>query len=326
MGEESIRKLNPGIFKWDNIKNYLSIISIILVTSILTMLNPNFLSGENIKNILTDTAPLLAMAGGVTFVLFLGSIDLSTGAVCSFTCVVTGMYIGEIGNWIIPIVLLIGVFAGLVNGILFTKLKIPSFIVTLCTLSIWKCAALLLSGGAPYGIPVKKWDIIKWAKITFGDVPILFVIAMVVLLLYYVLQSRLIVGKTIFATGANERAASMMGLKLMPAKICAFVLSGVGSALAGIFYAIKLKSSLPSIGDSLNLMAIAAVALGGTALTGGKGSVLKTLLGAVLVIIIQNGLNVIGVDAFWQQIVFGLLVIYAIYMNADKSGSDVIVK
>ncbi len=167
---------------------------------------------------------------------------------------------------------------------------------------------------------------IKWSKIKIGFIPIYFIIAAVILLIFYFIQKRTVFGKSVFATGANEIAAKTMGIKIDLTKVYAFTICGFLSALSGFFYAVKLRSSLPTVGDNLGLLCIAAVALGGTALSGGKGSVLKSLVGVMLVIVIQSGLNVVGIDAFWQQIVFGSLVIIAIFMSSDKLNKDLIVK
>ncbi len=317
---------NKILLKLEKFTEYLNIVSLIVVVLIFTSMNPNFVRLGNISNILTDTAPLLLMAIGITFVLLLGSIDLSTGAICTLTCVVTGMYIGDYGMIILVPVVLIGIVAGFLNGIIFTRLNVPSFIVTLCTAAIFKCAALIISGGRPMGIPIKKWDIIAWSKIKFGFVPIYFVIAFVFLIICFFIQKRTVLGKSIIATGANERAARTMGIKIDKAKVYAFTICGILSALSGFLYAIKLRSSLPTIGDSLNLLCIASVALGGTALSGGKGSVLKSLIGVLMVIVIQSGLNVIGISEFWQQIVFGSLVIIAIFMSSDKVNKELVIK
>ncbi|MCP4402099.1 MAG: ABC transporter permease [bacterium] len=306
--------------------NYLSAASIIVLVGVFSAMNSNFIGPANIKNILSDVAPILVMSIGVTFVLLIGSIDLSVGAICSCACVMTGMWFSHMGNWVIPVVLVYGLLAGALNGVIFTTLKIPSFIVTLSTMSLWKCVALLISQGAPQGIPLELWPSIRWIKYTFGVIPIVFAIGLVMLGIYYVIQRNTIFGKSVFAVGANERAARIIGLDVLKTKMLAFVLSGLGSAFSGVFFALILKSSLPTIGDQLVLIAIAAVVLGGTALTGGKGSVLKTLLGVVLVLVIQNGLNVIAVDAFWQQIVFGSLIVVAVYLNTDKGGRGLIIK
>lgn len=312
--------------KFGSVNKYLNIVSLIVLIIVFLFLNPNFLAMNNITNILTDTAPLLLMAIGITFVLLLGSIDLSTGSICTCTCVITGLYIGDYGLMVLIPVVAFGLFAGLVNGLVFTKLKVPSFIATLCTSAIFKCFALILSGGRPKGMPIKQWGVLAWSKFKLGVIPIYFIIAIIILLICYFIEKRTVLGRSIFACGANEPAAKMMGLKIEKAKLYAFVICGVLSALSGFFYAVKLRSSLPAIGDPLGLLCIAAVALGGTSLAGGSGSVLKSLIGVLLVIVIQSGLNVIGVGAFWQQIVFGSLVIIAIFMSSDKINTDIIVK
>lgn len=303
-----------------------SVISIFVTVLIFTLLNRNFLGPINVKNILVDTAPLLVVAIGVTFVLLIGSVDLSVGSVASCACVFTGLGYPIMGNKIILLVIIFGIIAGAINGALFVILKIPTFVVTLCTMNIWACVALLVSKGRPSGIPISTWGGLKWSKIHFGVIPILFILSLVFLLFFYIIQSKTKLGKSIFAVGANQNAARMMGLNVSVVKMWPFVFSGVGAALGGVCYTLILKSSLPTVGNSLTLMAMASVALGGTPLTGGRGSVLRTLLGALLVIIIQNGLNVIAVDAFWQQIVFGSIIIFAVYLNSDKSSKSMVVK
>ena len=308
------------------IRDNLSWMSLIVLFALFASINPNFLGTASIKNILFSAAPLLVVSFGVTFVLIIGSIDLSVGAICSCACVIYGMTFQTLGNWSMLAAVLFGLVAGVLNGLLFVWLRIPSFIVTLSTMSLWKCAALILVNGAPKGIPLKLWKSLAWSKLGLGIFPIFFFLALIVLAFYFILQSRTPFGRSLFAIGANERAARMFGLKINSAKIWAFILSGAGAGLAGAFFSVQLKSALPTIGDSLTLMAVAAVALGGTPLTGGSGSVLRSFLGALLVLTIQNGLNAIAVDPFWQQIVFGALAIFAVYLNSEKGGRSLIVK
>ncbi len=308
------------------IRDNLSWISLIVLFVLFASMNPNFVGAASLTNILSSAAPLLAISLGVTFVLLVGSVDLSVGAICSCACVITGTLFEFAGNWSIPIAIAFGAVAGAINGLLFVLLRIPSFIVTLSTMSLWKCIALILVGGAPQGIPLRLWKALAWAKLRIGIVPVLFLGALIVLGLFYIAQSRTAFGRSLFAVGANERAARMFGVNVMSTKTLAFVFSGIGSGLAGAIYAVQLKSSLPAIGDPLTLMAIAAVALGGTPLTGGRGSVLRSLLGALVVLVIQNGLNAIGVDPFWQQIVFGALTILAVYLNSERGGRSLVVK
>jgi ribose/xylose/arabinose/galactoside ABC-type transport system permease subunit len=183
-----------------------------------------------------------------------------------------------------------------------------------------------MSGGAPLQISVKNWHFIGWASIKFGVLSMSLILALMVLAIFYVVQQRTRMGKYSFAIGANERAARLAGVNIRLTKIGVFTVCGLCSAAAGIFLSAKLRSGIPTVGEPMTLLAVAAVALGGTSLAGGKGSILGTILGVALVTVIQNGMNVIGVDAFWQQIVFGIIVILAVYITADRGGRNVVVK
>ena len=301
-------------------------LTLIALLGVFTAINPRFIGAYSLSNIFLAAAPLLTLSFGATFVILTGSIDLSVGAVVSAACVIYGMTFPVIGNWSILVAVLFGFVAGGLNGLLFIWLKIPSFIVTLAALSLWKSVALLIVGGGAKGIPMKLWKGLAWADLALGILPLLFLISLIVFAVFYFIQSKTALGRSVFAVGANERAARMFGLKVNSAKFWAFVLSGIGSGLAGAFYSIELKTSLATVGDSLTLLSIAAVVLGGTPLTGGRGSVLRTLLGAMLVIIIQNGLNTVALDVYWQQIVFGAFVILAVFLNSEKGGRTLITK
>ncbi|MDR2523569.1 MAG: ABC transporter permease [Synergistaceae bacterium] len=310
----------------DTLSRHTYVICALLVIGVFYLINPRFLSLYSVQNMALEAAPLLLMATGISFVLFTGCIDLSTGAVASCVCVLTGTYVAGVGNGIIPLMLFIGLFAGFVNGIIVTKLKVPSFIVTLCAQSVWKCAALVQSGGGSKNIPAASRGVVLWASRQFLSLPVLCWVSFAVMLVFFFVQQKTTVGKSIFAAGANEKAARMAGVDTDGAKIWAFVFSGLGSALSGVLYAYKLKSSVPNIGDPLNLMAISAVALGGTLLSGGKGSVLRTLVGVITVIAISSGMNMAGVDAFWKNITYGVVLILAIIVNSEKGLRDLIVK
>jgi ribose transport system permease protein len=301
-------------------------LTLIALLGVFTSINPRFIGAYSLANIFSVAAPLLALSFGATFVIMTGSIDLSVGAIVSAACVIYGTTFPVLGNWSIFAAVTFGLVAGSVNGFLFTWLRIPSFIVTLSTLSLWKSAALLVVGGGAKGIPMKLWKGLAWADRTLGIVPVLFLISVIVFAVFYFVESKTALGRSVFAIGANERAARMFGLKVNSTKFWAYVLSGIGSGLAGAFYSIELKTSLATIGDPLTLLSIAAVVLGGTPLTGGRGSVLRTLLGALLVVIIQNGLNTVALDPYWQQIVFGAFVILAVFLNSEKGGRTLIVK
>ncbi|MEA5013763.1 MAG: ABC transporter permease [Candidatus Limiplasma sp.] len=310
-----------------NLTKYLSLVSIVLMSVLFVVMNGNFLSARNIKNILMDISPILVIAAGVALPLMLGSIDLSIGSIASCAAVMLAVLLKEIGPWGYAVVILYGIFAGIANGLLHTVLRVPSFIVTLGTQLVWQSAAYIISGGQPLAMLPAVWPYVDWAKVTlFSSIPLLFLTALLLTLLYYIFQKHTPIGRTILDAGANERAARMSGMNVPKAKVVAFLLSGLGAAAGGIFFAAKLKSGIPTVGEQYTLMAIASAVLGGVALTGGKGNILMTLMGALLITIIQNGMNVVGVDGLWQQVVFGALVLFAIYINSDKNRKDLIAK
>jgi ribose/xylose/arabinose/galactoside ABC-type transport system permease subunit len=322
---EPARKKVNTIGKY--VSKYSAVLGMLLFFFVFSLISNNFLSVLNIRNILSNAAPLFIMTMGLSFVILTGSIDLSTGAICSCTCVLVGIYIGDVGNKIFFLVIAIGIVAGLLNGILISKLKMPSFIVTLCTLSIFKCATLIISGSFSKSIPIDKWPVISWSFVSWFVLPMSYAVALVFYSGCLFIERLTAMGRSIYAVGANVSAARMAGIQIEKAQITAFLLSGIGSALSGAFYALRLRSYSPNIGDSLNLFAIAAVVLGGTSLAGGKGTVANTLPSVITVIMLQSALKIVGLDAYWQNIVFGVVLIGAIYINSDRSGSkDMVIK
>jgi ribose/xylose/arabinose/galactoside ABC-type transport system permease subunit len=309
-----------------NFMDYVSLFSIIILVIVFTIINKNFLSLYNIKNILTDMAPLLVMGCGVTLVLLIGSIDLSIGSICSCASVIFAVTLPIWGAVAYLWVILFGILAGFINGLVYTKVKIPSFIATLGAMSVWQSVAYVISKGAPVQINMKLWNYIHWAKIKIGFMPLVLIVALALVALTFVVQHYTKLGKYIHAVGANERAARMAGVKINYTKILVFTICGIGCALMGILLSVKLKSGIPTVGESFTLMAVAAVALGGTSLSGGKGGVLGTIIGVAVVTIIQNGMQVVGVDTFWQQVVFGAIVILAVYLTVDRSSRHISIK
>jgi ribose/xylose/arabinose/galactoside ABC-type transport system permease subunit len=306
---------------------YSSVIAMFLFFLVFCLFTENFLNVRNIAAILSNSAPIFFVVTGLTFVILTGSVDLSTGSVVSCTCVIVGLYIGQAGNKIILVALAVGVAAGLLNGLLISLLKIPSFIGTLCTMSIWKCVALVLSGSFVKAIPIDKLPVIAWSRVTWFIFPITYILALGIYFIAMFLERYTTMGKSIYAVGANVGAARMAGINIVKAQIAAYLFSGIGSAMSGICYALWLRSSNPTTGDTLNLLAMAAVVLGGTSLAGGKGTVATTLPSVITIVMLQRALKILGMDVYWQEIVFGIVLIVAIYLNADRSRSkDIIVK
>ena len=289
------------------------------------LINPSFLNTFNLKNLLTNMAPLLVMACGASYVRLRGSLDLSMGAVCSCANVLLVMLMPSVGPWAYGVAILFGVATGFILGVIHTKLKIPSFIASLGMMNVYNSLALLLTP-SPVMIAKAERTYIAWGKEKFGVVGAITIAAAIVMIVLHLVQKRTVIGKSISLTGANERTARISGINVSATKIFAFTICGMTSAMAGILLAIKLQSSAPTVGSPFTLQAVAAVLLGGTAMTGGKGSVLMTLVGVLIVTAIENGMTIIGVDAFWSQIVFGALTIVAMFLTTDRSAKNLIVK
>lgn len=325
-----MKKLNKK-----NFATYFSLTIMVLLVIVFTVMESSFMNSANINNLLSDTAPLMIMAAGMTPVLLLGSIDLSIGSMCSVANVLVltiimkfkdSMYTdGTIMLVAFSITLVFATLAGIVLGIIHVKLKVPSFIASLAFMSIWDSTALLISN-APISIPKSLWGTINWYKISVGPLGLPLLIAFAIIVAYYVLLTRTTFGKGVYAIGGNERAARIAGISVDRIKITVFAINGFCSALGAIFLMAKAKSCAPTVGDAFTLMVISAVVLGGTSLSGGAGNIFNTILGVFIVALIKNGMNIVGVDVFWQKIVYGLVVLIAIAINTDRSSRSYAVK
>jgi ribose transport system permease protein len=314
---------------------YFSFSAIIILIAGFSMSQNNFLGAANLKTLLSDSAPLLIMASGMTAILLLGSIDLSMGAACSVANVITVKVLNRFGPEFgspflasmlaLASILAFGGFSGLLLGCIHVKFKVPSFIASLGFMSLWQSVALLISP-APESVRKAVWGSVGWFKITFGVLGLPLVLALAVVAVLYVVQNKTETGRALYAIGGNERASRIAGISVDRTKIMLFVINGMCAALGGFFLAAKLRSSAPKVGDPFTLLIVASVALGGTSLTGGRGSITGTIMGVFIVSIIQNGMNFIGVDAYWQNIVFGLFILAAVAISVDRSARGLVIK
>lgn len=305
---------------------YMVVVSVVLVFLIFTILNPKFVSAYSLQNMMVEVSPLILLACGLTFIIYTGGIDLGSGAMVSATCVISGLYVTQFGNAIIPVMLVVGAVLGLLNGVIVTKLKIPSFIVTLCTQNLWAYIALTLCPGGSVAIDLQLRKTLKWMTAKIAGIPTIFFFALAAVIILFIFQQYTSSGRAIFAVGANIQAARLAGVDTDRAQIMAFVVSGACSAFAGALYAYKQLSAVPTIGDTLTLSAIASIALGGTSMAGGRGSVLRTAVGVVTITAITSGLNMMGVDPLWKDIIIGIILILAVFLNSDTKGRDIIIK
>jgi len=320
----SIGKLKQNISKND-LLSHINLITLILLIAVFYIINPSFLNNYNLKTLLISMAPLLVMACGATYVRLLGSLDLSMGAVCSCANVLLVTLFPYTGFVSYIIVAIFGILSGLILGFVHTRYKVPSFILSLGMMNVYSSIALLIMR-APVPVPKEERYLIDWGKISFGIFNLMTIMALIIMIIFYFIQKATPFGRSLNLIGANERAARISGVNIRKTKIIAFMMCGMTSAIAGMMLTAKLKSADPAGGNAYTLLAVASVLLGGTSMTGGTGSILKTLVGVSMVTIINNGMTIIGVDAFWSQIVFGSLILLSMVLTTDKKSRNLVVK
>lgn len=286
---------------------------------VFSLRNPQFLSLYNIGNIL-DFANTYFIAGiGLTFVILIGSIDLSIGAMISLDTIIFIIMINAIGFWAYPIIIAIGIALGMFNGVILMRLKIPSFIVTLGTAGIFMSLALIFSGAGPIGLVPKQLHTLSFLTARLGPFTVNHLLGMILFIVFQVVQSKTFFGKTVYAVGNSEVTTKLSGLPIARTKIISFAISGLCTALASIVIVSIMLSAAPATGPPYMLLVIATVVVGGTALSGGLGGVFNTLLGSFLLSILGNGMNVIGINIYYQQIIHGAIIVAAVSLTLDRS-------
>jgi ribose/xylose/arabinose/galactoside ABC-type transport system permease subunit len=287
--------------------------------------NEAFLNAFNLRNLINNLAPLLIMACGATLVTLIGSLDLSMGSVASCANVILVMLFPVFGIGAYLAAMAFGLVAGFMLGLVHTKLKMPSFIVSLGFMNIWNSVALTITP-SPIGINRQFDKYISWGRVFLGPVSLSTVMAISVVLIVLGFHQFTVPGRSLNIIGGNERAARLSGIHIDFYKIIAFAICGFTSSLCGILLAVKLRSGAPTVGSPFTLQAVAAVLLGGTSSTGGRGSLYRTISGVAIVIIVLNGMTIIGVDPFWTQIVFGSLIMIAMILAGYRGSKNAVVK
>ncbi|MEV0667443.1 ABC transporter permease [Actinomadura luteofluorescens] len=289
---------------------------LLLVGIILTIASPVFLTHNNLMNVGLATSVAALLAVGQTYVIILAEIDLSVGAALGFTAVVTAQTLRDHGLVAgIGAGVATGAAIGLVNGLLVTKTRMPSFIATLATMSVLSGLSLQLTKGNP--VAVTDYDFQGIGQSRIAGVPVPVVIMLVVFAVFGYLLARTRFGRYVYATGDNTEAARLSGVRTDRVKILAFVISGVLAALAGFILTARLSTAEPTAGTGLELEAIAAVIIGGTSLAGGRGTLLGTLVGALVLGVIDNGMNLLDVSPFLQNVVKGLVILLAVFLDRN---------
>ena len=313
--------MNAMIERLDSsqLRQWLPLATLVVLVISIGLVQPSFVEASTLLQMASDTAVLFVLATGVTFVIMLGGIDLSIQSMASLASVIVALTVTRLGYVSFVLAIAVGALAGLLSGIAHVRLKIPSFIATLAMGGVVFSAALVLSRERSITLDDAARGYQTWVTGDLLGVPNVIVIGLIVLAVAHTLQSRTRFGRYSAAIGAGEPAAYASGVKVGRQKVFAFVLSAGFAALAGVILAGRLSSGSPTLAAEMLLPSIAAVVVGGTAITGGVGSIWRTLVGSLIISVIRIGMTFLGVNIFAQNIVFGAVLIAAVAITIDRS-------
>ncbi|MCD6420259.1 MAG: ABC transporter permease [Synergistetes bacterium] len=303
------------------VKSYGIYFALLTLVVVFSFASEWFFTVDNLMDILVQSSLIAIAAVGQTFVILTGGIDLSVGSVVAFSSICTGMML--VSGIPIPLVIilgsLIGTLYGLVNGVLISYGKIPAFIVTLGAMSIARGGALALNSGRPIsGFPP---GFEKIASYSVGGIPVFVFYTLIVYVIGLIVMYKLKAGRYLFAIGGNKQATRLAGINVRRYETFAYVVAGLLSGLVGVLLTARLNYATPLSGEGYELDTIAAAVIGGTSLSGGEGGLIGTLVGALLLGTLKDGLTLLNVVSYYQEIIIGSVIIGAVfYERAKKSG------
>jgi len=313
--ENSIGQKVSGVFK-NKIGILIALIALIAFFAFLPSTSNVFLTSNNVLNILRQASTNLYVALAMTMVIILGGIDLSVGSIIALSGVITGglvayngfpVYVGVIGG------LVVGLVFGAFNGLVISKTTIPAFIVTLATMNIGRGLAYIYTGGAPIRIVSDEFNFIGAGYIGSIPTPVIYLIVLIIVAMYIMNRSKM--GRHIYAVGGNPQAAKFSGISNAKVVFFVHVFSGLMAAISGVVLASRMFSGQPTAGEGAEMDAIAAVVVGGTSMSGGRGTIGGTIIGGLIIAVLNNGLNLMNVNSFWQLVVKGVVILVAVYVD-----------
>lgn len=297
------------------------LIVLIILMILLTISTPTFFTPNNLITLTQQITNNMFIALAMTLVIITGGIDLSVGSTVAFSGTICVGLIINLGLSIpvaIAICLALGLAIGAFNGVIITKFKLPPFIVTLGTMNIVRGAAYIYTGGSSMRIRNDAFNNIGTYRI-FGIIPIPIVYMVILIIIFSILLSKIKFGTYVYAIGGNREATRFSGINIEKTELIVYILSGIMAAFAGIVLAAKMYSAQPSVGQGYEMDAIAASVLGGVSMSGGVGNISGTVIGAVVIGIVSNGLNLLGISSFWQLVVMGIIILIAVIIDSQKN-------
>ena len=322
--KEAQTVIKSAVFSQGAWQKILAFASLIALMAVFSIASDNFLQPDNLIGILQATAVNGVLAVATTFVIITGGIDLSIGTLMTFCAVIAGVFLTY---WGLPMpvgilaAIAAGALCGSVSGTLIAKMKIPPFIATLGMMLLLKGLALVISGTRPIyfndtpNFPMISQESLIGAILPFLPIPNGVLILFVVAVASSLVLTRTALGRYTFALGSNEEAVRLSGVNTDFWKIIVYTVSGGICGIAGLIIASRLNSAQPALGQGYELDAIAAVVIGGTSLSGGRGTILGTIIGALIISVLTNGLRILSVAQEWQTVVTGVIIILAVYAD-----------
>jgi len=294
---------------------------LLLIVVIISIMSPSFLTADNIFNVLRQVSISALIAFGMTFVILTGGIDLSVGSTLALTgAVAASLLAGGTDPFIaMGVALILGLILGAINGVVIAKGKVAPFIATLATMTIYRGLTLVYTDGKPISGLGDHLSFQMFGKGYFLGIPVPVVTMLIAFFVLYFILRETTFGRRVYAIGGNAEASRLSGINVDRTTIAVYALTGMLAAMAALILTSRLNSAQPTAGQSYELDAIAAVVLGGTSLTGGRGWIVGTLIGALIIGVLNNGLNLIGVSSFFQQVVKGLVILFAVLIDRKKA-------
>lgn len=310
-----------GSVIWAPIRDYMKrnigiIVGLLVIMAVTSTLSDNFLTGSNLLNVLRQISTNAFLAFGMTFVILIGGIDLSVGPVVAFSGVFAAY---AMANWewsaaaAVLVSVLLCILIGAFNGAIITATSIAPFVVTLSTQTIIRGTAMLLGNGSPIRVSDEQFCVIGTSYLGPIAYPVFYMFA--VMLICYLLLNKTKFGRHIYALGGNRMAARFAGIRTAKIELLVYILSAVLAGLAGIVLSARLSAGVPATGEGYECDAIAAVVLGGASFAGGVGTVGGTLIGAIIIGVLNNGLNMLNVASFWQYVAKGVVILAAVLLD-----------
>ena len=309
-----------------DISNLQPLIALIIMAVAMTVLSDNFATKDNLFNVARQISVNMCISVGMTMVILTGGIDLSVGSILAFTGVVAaGLFkngielqginlsIGFTLFGVIWVSIVVGGFLGWFNGLMITRFKVPAFVATLAMLTIARGLTMLYTKGFPITQLGDHFTYLGTGWFLGIPMPVWISIFVIVLSTFFMNKTR--IGRYIYAIGGNERAALLSGVNVNKVLVIVYMIAGVLSGVAGLLVTARLDSAQPNAGLSYELDSIAAVVIGGTSLSGGKGSIIGTVIGAGIIGVLNNGLVLLNVSPFWQQVIKGLVILLAVIID-----------